>query len=307
MDAFAKDLLHVVLVAPLGHPVKSFNALWRDFLPEATSIACSNKTNVVVVVPLHDSAQEVVQAFQRNLLGSSSVECKFGGPAYRTMPTDLKLRHLSTPASHELQEHAGLVNLVVEGFAGFAGSVAQHVRLGFVGRAFEKYPVDKDTPLPAGDITRPENFLWLERGIVSRQIFHLHLSPDCRKLSIMQNMNGTTRTAELPQGSSEEPDEKEANLLMAVTMWLILLCLIHGVSFGFEHPLRSRGFQFKFMLWLLSLVSFGLIWSVEYDSCAHGMRPGDWSPDRGDIRIQKTSKVITNNPFLEPLREMFRS
>ena len=92
----------------------------------------------------------------------------------------------------------------------------------------------------------------------------LHLAPDCRKLCVTQNLNGATRTAELPQGSSDDPSEVEANRLMALSMWLILLCLIYGVRFGFEHPMHSRGFQFKLMLWLLGLVAHGLIFAVDY-------------------------------------------
>ena len=170
LEALVKALEHVVLVAPMGFPLKSFHVLWKDFLPEAVCVACPSVTEVVVVVPLHHSAQESVRILQRNLLGSKVAELKFQGPAYRTMPLDLHIDFLTTPSPHRLQEQGGMVNLFVEGFAGKAILLAQHARLGFVGRAFEKFPVAADMPLPQGDITRPENVTWLERGITSRQI-----------------------------------------------------------------------------------------------------------------------------------------
>ena len=41
---------------------------------------------------------------------------------------------------------------------------------------------------------------------------------------------------------------------------------------------------------------------IEYEGCAWELRPVDWAPDQGDVRIRKASLIMTNQPELELLR-----
>ena len=82
--------------------------------------------------------------------------------------------------------------------------------------------------------------------------------------------------------------EHVANRGMAVAIWLIFLCVTHGVFFTFEHPKTSRVWKLPAIMFLLSLES---VFQVELDQCAWGKRAGDWSPDKGDVRVRKGTLI----------------
>ncbi|CAE8623312.1 unnamed protein product, partial [Polarella glacialis] len=217
-------MTQVVFIAPLGHPVKTYLALWRDFLPEACIIALHGRTVLIVVVPVRDAAQEAVRAFHKTLLGSICFDLQLAGPAYRTVPTNLTLPDLVQPKHSgqgaalslelvlENPKHHDFPKLVAEAFTGQAGLTAQLARLGFGVKAFEK-------------------------------------------------------------------------LYLAVTEFDLT---------------KSKAFKLPFFLWLLGL--HGIIFKIDFDMCAMLLRPAEWNPSQGDIRTQKSSVLVTNNPHLEPLR-----
>ena len=303
LEAALQGLRHVVLISPLGHPVKQYGNLFRDYLPEASVIASAHHTKVVVVVPVKDSAQEAVRQFGRTLLNAELYDYEFHGPAYRTCPKHLVLDVKLKPKDVIITAGAKMSYLskrVFECFAGLAGLTAEMARLGFECRAYEKYPQAQLGTVEEGDLSRPENLNFVANAIRKKEVYHLHLSPDCSSFSPLQNLNGTTRTAERPQGDGTRPEEVLGNLTMAIACWLILLCLIHGVSFGYEHPRRSRCWWLPFFVWLLTLK--GIVSSEDYDGCAWGHRPKDWHPSQGDIRVQKSSRLVTNNPYLVIVR-----
>ena len=112
-------------------------------------------------------------------------------------------------------------------------------------------------------------------------------------------MNHGTRTSTLPQGAGVPPREIEGNLCFALALWLIWLCLRHGVFFTLEHPRGSRGWLLALVLLILTLPG---VFKVGYDPCAWGLRPSDWSPLDGDVRTYGPGIVVTNLPTMEVLR-----
>ena len=109
---------------------------------------------------------------------------------------------------------------VAETWAGSAVFTTELVRLGFIGRAYECAPQGVDTHLPEGDIMRKDNQDELMHQIEKDELYALHEAPDCSSWSLMQNMNKTTRTLDLPQGDGTLAHDIRGNESMAVALWL---------------------------------------------------------------------------------------
>ena len=173
LEEYVNSLEQVVLMAPMSYPVKQYMALWKDYLPEATCVSVGGQTNVVVVIPVHDAAQEIARLIQRSLVGSVGADHKFGGPAYRTIPRDFKTE-LIKPRDVGLTVQAeSPPKLCVEGFAGSASLSAEFARAGFQVRAFEKFPHAKDVPLEEGDIFLDDDVKFIAKGVRDCTFYHL--------------------------------------------------------------------------------------------------------------------------------------
>ena len=189
--------------------------------------------------------------------------------------------------------------MFMEAFAGSAVLTQELVRLGFTGRAYECSPDGpKGDYLPEGDIERPENQNEIAEAIVNDKVFQLHASPSCTTWTPFQALNETTRTLDRPEGDGTLEKEVEGNRLMAISLFLVIMCIAYGVFFTLEHPKPSRVWRLPLVLFLLTLPG---IFLVEFDQCAWVKRPGDWDPAHGDVRTKKCTYMLTNNPHMRVL------
>ena len=79
-------------------------------------------------------------------------------------------------------------------------------------RIFEAFPDGKKgEQLLAGDIMLAENLEYVTKNIINKTVQSLHMSPNCKRWSIIQNINGTTRTAQRPQGDGSNEEDNAAN------------------------------------------------------------------------------------------------
>jgi len=304
LEAAISRLEHVVLISPLTFPVKSYMPLLREYVPEIVCVIPPEACSVLVVVPVRDACSSVGNECAGWILGALTETIEFGGPAYRTVPASpLALYQL-----HLNNNTVGLVHesptkpptAVAEAWAGGAGMSQQCIRVGFTARAYECSPDGPKSYLPEGDIEREENQTELAEMISSRKLYNLHVGITCTSWTPFQNANKTTRTMDLPQGDGSLEHERVGNQSMAVALWLVVLCISHGVFFSMEHPKPSRCWHLPLLIFILGLVG---VYIIDLDQCAWCKRPGDWDPTQGDIRTRKSTRIITNNPYLRTLEK----
>ena len=175
---------------------------------------------------------------------------------------------------------------------------ASMLSYGFLCRAFEKEPtglIGEETQ-DRGDLGLFGNQSLIRRSIESALVWLLHMSPPCGPWSLIQNFAGSTRTSDLPQGDGSREVEVVGNKQMAQCLWYIFLCLRFGCLFSFEHPRGTRALLLPLFKFVLELAGVRLI---DYDGCAHGLRPPGWNSSQGDIRLQNPSVLVTNCPYFE--------
>ena len=126
----------------------------------------------------------------------------------------------------------------------------------------------------------------------------LWLAPPCGWWGGFCVQNGGSRTAGDPEGRTTNAREMEGTLNMAVALFIIMECLRSGTFFVLEHPEGS-------FLWQLPLLAAwmrdGSLEIVPLEQCAWGARPSDWVPSEGDVRIRKSTRLLTNAPFVSDL------
>ncbi len=82
-------------------------------------------------------------------------------------------------------------------------------------------------------------------------MYHVHLTPDASSFCVQFNPSHTTRTQERPQGTEEIESEVCGNCSLAVAIWIIWLCLRHGVyplsaeTFVLEQAATERAWRLK--------------------------------------------------------------
>ena len=269
LEEAAAALTHVVIICPHSYPVKSYMPLLREFVPEICCVVPHSETFVLVVAPSRDALHNVSQECSTAILGSVLETVKFKGPAYRTLPdSPLALFQLLKKAENvklPIETAGRPPREVAETWAGCAILTTELIRVGFVGRAYESRPHDA-VHLPEGDVSRAENQSELENKIVTRQLYQLHNAPDCSSWSIIQNLNKTSRTADCPQGDGKYEHEVRGNSSIAIAMWLIWLCICHGVFFAIEHPLLSRIWKLPFFRYLIEILK---LFVIDLDQCAY--------------------------------------
>ncbi|CAE8584544.1 unnamed protein product [Polarella glacialis] len=295
-------ITHFILIAPQGFPQKSDLAFFRDHVPEVSCIVVPPDKQVVAIIPVKDPATDPSKIVAGFVQGCETFELEWKSPAYKNIPAPFKLP-VARPVAplRKASAVADKPKTFVEAFAGSAVLCREFLRIGFTGRAFERYPLGTGDHIADGDLSTIENQSLLKRLLLAGKIFHLHLAPDCKTFGPLNNYNpNATRTMECPQGTGGNENENEGNRGVSIAIWLMCLALAAGVFFGFEHPIRSKVWKLPFFIWLMSS---GFVLVIEYDGCAWGLRPHNWHPELGDIRVQKGSRLITSNPFLEVLRK----
>lgn len=299
LEEHVKAINVLLLLAPQGHPPNFYYNFLKEAVPEIASMVVDGDTCMIVIVPLQDAATQFGRSFSRTIAGAETYEKAFKGPSYCSLPEDLDVNLTREKLSDSAVSGTLGPKVFYELFAGSATLSKHAVRFGFVAKAYEKYPVVGEV-LAEGDLGLKENLIQLEDDIRNHRVFEVHLSPDCSSFSPLQNLNkNSTWTPEKPQGTGENEDEVAGNEGLVIAFWIIFLCLCYGVFFTFEHPTKSKAWKFPLMLWLLSLAC---MFSVEYEGCAWGLRPAGWRPEDGDVRVQKSSRLITTNPLHEQLR-----
>ena len=302
-DSWRKCVTHVLLIAPHGNPIRQYLQLWREALPETLCVPPIEDKQIVVVIPSKDAvrepAEEVASWFQECVI----VECSLPSPTYRVCPRLLALDCLvPNTASDRIEVPEGNeIPLCVETWGGTCGLSAALLSHGFLCRAYEKNPVGPGSePQDRGDLTLARNQTDIRRNIETRTTFVQHNAPTCASWSGLQNLNGTTRTADRPEGTGVVQSEVEGNKEFALALWFCFLCVSAGVLFSLEHPRGSRVWSLPLVLFLASLHGIRLI---DFDGCAFGLRPPGWTASHGDVRMQNPSRVLTNMPHLESLRK----
>ena len=206
-----------------------------------------------MVIPAKDPLTTAVLECSGWLQGAFAEHVHYSGPAYRTLPPDpcplFQLRPEKQDTMPEGTHSRDLPREVAEAWAGCAAVVGELIRVGFVGRAYECSPNGtKGDYLPEGDIERPENQQELFGKIKHGSLYQLHVAPDCKSWSILQNLNVSSRTQDCPQGDGSLDHEIAGNRSAAVALWLVWQCALYGVFVSLEHPLTSR-------LWTLPIVA----------------------------------------------------
>ena len=173
----------VVLMNPHGYPITSYNVLFRTFAPELVSNSPSDTCSVLILVSISDTTTQAATELGRSIIGAKVVETRFERLAYRKSLgsgkyfVDLQQRTTVEPVKATAAQKA---IVCIEGWAGDALWTAEHARFGFVVRAFECSPEGpRGTPLPTGDILRPENLRDICNDLCQRLAFCMHLAPRC--------------------------------------------------------------------------------------------------------------------------------
>ena len=148
---------------------------------------------------------------------------------------------------------------------------------------------------PAQDILDDRVFAKLcKEAARPRQLWHFGFP--CGSFSIMQNMNGGTRTANNPLGDNSLDREKKGNEILRRTVHLCNILADNGSFFTMENPLSSFAWKIPF------LVKLARRWGcseVPLDQCMFGLKiPGL----EGSLGLaKKPTKFLGNMPHLDLL------
>ena len=179
--------------------------------------------------------------------------------------------------------------------------------VGGLTEAFRTQGVRTATPLEAyprqgvyikeGDILNPSVLRHLRRGIHARTIRYVHFGVPCSSFSIMQTMNGGTRTSSNPEGTGERKNEICGNELADVVCELCWLLYKSKGFFSIENPLSS--FLWKYgPVDLLNEIAF----DVDFDQCQFGLAPPHAAEtNQRDLFIKKATRLRTNLQELKGL------
>jgi len=304
LEACWRELVtHVVLVAPHGNPLRYYLQFWREAIPETLCVPALENKQVVVVIPQHDASRDPSCEVASWIQDCIVVETKLPGPACKLRPERLALDCLVLePKTDKVVVPEGKTPpTFVETWGGSCVLSAAMLAHSFVCRAYEKTPIGPGAePQDRGDLFSVVNQTNIRRDIETKHTFLQHQAPTCASWSAIQNLNGSTRTAERPEGDGTLEREELGNKEVALALWFIFLCVSFGVLFSLEHPRGSRLWNLPLVLFLMSLAGIRVI---DLDGCAFGLRPPNWNVSSGDVRIQNPSKLITNLPHFEVLRK----
>ena len=275
-------------------------AMLREYMPEIVSISPPEGVRVHVLVPDRDAANQAAMEISQSILGASHENITFRGPAYRSLPEspcpsallhERVLPVIITDVTHALPKRC------IEGFAGTAIYTQKLALVGFDVRAYEVRPKmgEGQVEIEDSDLEREEVREECSADIASGQVYYTHWSFPCSSWTPFSHFCGTSRSGEEPLGDGTHEREVKGNEQAAITLCMVIICIIFGVFFSVEHPLKSRFWGLPLVVFLMSLAG---MYVFEVDECAWGKRPSDWTHSQGDVRTQRSVRIWTNCPNL---------
>ncbi len=189
-----------------------------------------------------------------------SVTAKDGRSLTVTPDTHLQNSNSQHPAQSSWQFR--------EIFAGCGALTQVFMRKGKfkVGAAVEL--IQRNKPDKSHDLTNDRTFERLcQDAKRPKQIWHFGLP--CASFSLMQNMNGGTRSASCPEGSGVLQREIIGNLLAYRTFILCCILHAHGNFFTIENPLTSHVWNLKRLHQLIGQTQAKF---VRFDQCMYGLK-----------------------------------
>ena len=132
--------------------------------------------------------------------------------------------------------------------------------------------IQRNKPHPDHDLLNDNTYKRLLREArAPRQFWHFGLP--CSSFSLMQNMNGGTRSSVQPEGDGTLEREETGNILAFRTIVLCKVLHAHGNFFTIENPLTSFVWKLHEMEDLLNQTHAQ---KIRFDQCAYGLKlPGE--------------------------------
>ena len=161
-----------------------------------------------------------------------------------------------------------LNKLCLEVFSGCGrlSKALKNVNLG-VGEPWEAYP-KKGVYLDHFDLLNKNNVKRLYREILEGAYFYIHFGMPCSSFSVLQNLNGGTRSLACPEGDSSLDREVIGNLLADSVAKLCAALAKVGGFYSIENPLSSYLWGYG-PIAKLRRSSF----DVDFHQCAYGLSP----------------------------------
>ena len=155
--------------------------------------------------------------------------------------------------------------------------------------------IQRGRPSRKHDLLCDETFGYLiKEAKRPRQLWHFGLP--CSSFSLMQNMNGGTRSKRNPEGDDTLDRENKGNELAWRTIYLCKILHEHGSFFTIENPLTSYAWHLKAMLNLISVTKAKF---VRFDQCCYNLKIPD---SHGALGLAKKATLILGSvPGLEKL------
>lgn len=123
-----------------------------------------------------------------------------------------------------------------------------------------------------------------------------HFGMPCGSFSLLQNLNGGTRSKDKPEGDNSLLRERVGNEIAKRTCYVCMVLLEHGNFFTIENPKTSLAWYLKELKHLESLIGVS---TVEFDQCEYGLKiPG---ADGKEGLAKKATRIMCNLPHLSCL------
>lgn len=200
-----------------------------------------------------------------------------------------------TPLKHENERPARAHWTFREVFAGTGNLTKTFARHGFLNVDDPVEIMQNGKVDSTHDILNNETYDRLRRDASQpHQVWHFAFP--CGSFSLLQNLNGGTRTNTEPQGTGCNTNEVKGNEIFHRTLHLCKLLHEHGSFFTMENPLTSYAWRMPFYLETKKSCS---ITEVVLDQCSYGLSIPDTD---GKLGLAKKATIFCGNlPGLEKI------
>ena len=235
-----------------------------------------------------DSAPELPKRVSNKKLNQISSQCLDSPPA----ASDFQAMH----SSKRLDDHPALSSWKFKEIFSGKGCLTQvfkdRGKFGVL-RPVELFKHGK--PDPSQDILNDVTFAKLiTEAREPHQIWHFGMP--CGSFSLLQNLNGGTRSKNQPEGNNTLLREKIGNEIARRTFYLCKILYENGNFFTIENPKTSLAWDLKELKHLESLVGVSI---VEFDQCEYGLKIP--AADGKEGLAKKATRIIGNLPHLSCL------